>query len=200
MNPQTGFCFQGGWSLVHGAQSGEGEDPGAYLQTLGHVHQAGQTCHTWSVGGSYIHSGPLGQGTGASHHCPPRPEHLRAAGVSPFWAGLGASSSVVELRFRCRRRRSRSCSSSSSRVHCLARLRGREWGTISAAQARPLDPWTHRSPVPSQTPAALGQDRKHPLGLGCVWGLWDTGTGTCYKRHEHPQDLIQRTDSKISRL
>lgn len=65
---------------------------------------------------------------------------------------------------------------------------GRQGGTISAAQARPLDPWTHRSPVPSQTPAAPGQDRKQPLGLGCVWGC-----GTLEPAHAVRDTSIPKT-------
>lgn len=79
--------------------------------------------------------------------------HLSAADRPPFWASLGASSSVPELRFRCLLRRSRSCSSSSSRVHCLARLGDRE----------AVSPWP--------ATCGTGGHQRPPGGALCGW-LW----------------------------
>lgn len=116
---------------------------------------------------------------------PPRPGHLSTAGWPPFWVGLGASSSVVELRWRCRRRRSRSCSSSSSRVHCLARLGE---GGVSAAQESP-------GPMPEPDPEGPGAET-----TALQAGHPQTAPEPCCERRAHPVRLRPHPENKMETL
>ena len=138
---------------------------------------AGQTPCPWSVWAAGCVLAPR---VGKWRLVPPHPEHLSAAGESPFWVSLGASSSVAELRVRCRRRRSRSCSSSSSRVHCLARLRG-------GGQRQGSPRKTSGPPFPS---GPCGARRREPRFLGRGRGWAEPGVlqhthvpNTQYQRH-----------------